>query len=174
MPLTRLSRIVQVRGIYYLQDIIDRGKIIKTLPTTTRPVKGDTRKSWILDSTLWILAFRCQWYLDCWFQSEVGFRIPWVESHIANFRISHSTNQLFLRLRYPDYIPYIGGNNLHKQTNKNNHLLMELDRSHTIKQFRYLPGDQTIDSENIDVLLLENAKEQKRNNEMPKGARLDR
>ena len=28
---------------------------------------------------------------------------------------------------------------------------MELDRSRTIKQFRYLPGDQTIDSENIDV-----------------------
>ena len=50
---------------------------------------------------------------------------------------------------------------------------MELDRSHTIKQFRYLPGDQTIDAENIDVLLLENAKEQKRNNEMPKGTRLD-
>ena len=51
---------------------------------------------------------------------------------------------------------------------------MELDRSHTIKQFRYLPGDQIIDSENIDVLLLENAKDQKRNNEMSKGTRLDR
>ena len=51
---------------------------------------------------------------------------------------------------------------------------MELDRSHTIKQFRYLPGDQTIDSENIDVFLLENAKDQKRNNEMSKGTRLDR
>ena len=50
-----------------------------------------------------------------------------------------------------------------------------VDRSHTIKsirQFRYLPDDQKIDSENIDVLLLENVKEQKRNNEMPKGARL--
>ena len=41
MPLTRLSRIVQVRGIHYLQDINDRGKITKTLPTTTRPIKGD-------------------------------------------------------------------------------------------------------------------------------------
>ena len=36
---------------------------------------------------------------------------------------------------------------------------MELDRYHTINQFRYLPGDQTIDSENIDVLLLQNTKE---------------
>ena len=51
---------------------------------------------------------------------------------------------------------------------------MELDRSHTIKQFWYLPGDQIIDSGNIEVLLLENVKEQKRNNEMPKGTRLDR
>ena len=49
---------------------------------------------------------------------------------------------------------------------------MELDRSHTIRQFRYLPGDQKIDSENIDVLLLENVEQQKRNNEMPKGTRL--
>ena len=39
-------------------------------------------------------------------------------------------------------------------------------------QFRYLPDDQKIDSENIEVLLLENVKEQKRNNEMPKGTRL--
>ena len=51
---------------------------------------------------------------------------------------------------------------------------MELDRSQTIRQFRYLPGDQKIDSENIDVLLLESVKEQKSNNEMPKGTRLDR
>ena len=51
---------------------------------------------------------------------------------------------------------------------------MELDWSHTIRQFRYLPGDQAIDSENIDVLLLESVKEQKRNNEMPKGTRLGR
>ena len=29
MPLTRLSRIVQVRGIHYLQDINDRRKITK-------------------------------------------------------------------------------------------------------------------------------------------------
>ena len=52
---------------------------------------------------------------------------------------------------------------------------MELDWSHTnrsIRQFRYLPDDQKIDSENIEVLLLENVKEQKRNNEMPKGTRL--
>ena len=49
---------------------------------------------------------------------------------------------------------------------------MELGRSHTIRQFRYLTGDQKIDSENIGVLLLENVKEQKRNNEMPKGRRL--
>ena len=48
MPLTRLSRIVQVRGIHYLQDINDRGKITKTIPTTTRPIKADPRKSWIL------------------------------------------------------------------------------------------------------------------------------
>ena len=66
MPLTRLSRIVQVRGIHYLQDINDRGKITKTLPTTTRPIKGDPRKPWILDSTaLWILDSACQWHLDC-------------------------------------------------------------------------------------------------------------
>ena len=52
---------------------------------------------------------------------------------------------------------------------------MELDWFHTnrsIRQFRYLPDDQKIDSENIEVLLLENVKEQKRNNEMPKGTRL--
>ena len=50
-----------------------------------------------------------------------------------------------------------------------------VDRSHTIRsirQFRYLSDDQKIDSETIDVLLLENVKEQKRNNEMPKGTRL--
>ena len=50
-----------------------------------------------------------------------------------------------------------------------------VDRSHTIRsirQFRYLSDDQKIDSETIDVLLIENAKEQKRNNEMPKGTRL--
>ena len=58
MQLTRLSLIVQVCGIHYLQDINDRGKITKTLPTTTRPIKGDPRKSWILDSG-------CQWHLDC-------------------------------------------------------------------------------------------------------------
>ena len=51
---------------------------------------------------------------------------------------------------------------------------MDLDRSHTIRQFRCLPGDQTTDAENVDVLLLENVKEQKRNNEMPKGTRLGR
>ena len=39
---------------------------------------------------------------------------------------------------------------------------MELHRSHTNRQFRYLRGDQTIDSENIGVLLLENVKEQKK------------
>ena len=49
---------------------------------------------------------------------------------------------------------------------------MGLDRFHTIKQFRYLPGDQKNDSENIDVLLLENVERQKRNNEMPKGTRM--
>ena len=32
-----------------------------TLPTTTRPIKGDPRKSWFLDSG-------CQWHLDWWFQ----------------------------------------------------------------------------------------------------------
>ena len=50
---------------------------------------------------------------------------------------------------------------------------MKLDRSRTIRQFRYLPDDQKIDSENIDALLLENVKEQFRNNQMPKGTRLD-
>ena len=44
--------------------------------------------------------------------------------------------------------------------------------SHLFRQLRYLPGDQKIDSENIDALLLENVEEQKRNNEMPKGTRL--
>ena len=39
---------------------------------------------------------------------------------------------------------------------------MELDRSHTIRKFRYLPGDQKIDSKIIDVLLLENVEEQKK------------
>ena len=37
---------------------------------------------------------------------------------------------------------------------------MELDRSHTIRKFRYLQGDQKIDSKNIDVLLLEIVEEQ--------------
>ena len=49
---------------------------------------------------------------------------------------------------------------------------MGLDRFHTIKQFRYLPGDQKIDSENIDVLLLQNVEREKRNNEMTKGTRM--
>ena len=51
---------------------------------------------------------------------------------------------------------------------------MDLDRSHTIRQFRYSPGDQTTDAENVDVLLLENVKEQKRKNEMPKEIQLGR
>ena len=55
MQLTRLSLIVQVCGIHYLQDINDRGKITKTLPTTTRPIKGDPGKPWILDSKRMIL-----------------------------------------------------------------------------------------------------------------------
>ena len=42
------------------------------------------------------------------------------------------------------------------------------------RQFQYLPDDQKVDSENIDVLLLENVKEQEKNNEMPKGVRLDK
>ena len=70
------------------------------------------------------------------------------------------------------------GNNSHKKKKQTKTIILygaPVDRSHTIKsirQFRYLPDDQKIDSENIDVLLLENVKEQKRNNEMPKGARL--
>ena len=40
--------------------------------------------------------------------------------------------------------------------------------SHLFRQLRYLPGDQKIDSENINALLLENVEKQKRNNEMPK------
>ena len=52
---------------------------------------------------------------------------------------------------------------------------MGQDRSYTIRsirQFRHLPDDQKIDSENIDVLLLENVKDQKSNNQMPKGTLL--
>ena len=67
------------------------------------------------------------------------------------------------------------GNHSYKQTNKNNLYGAPVDRSHTIRsirQFRYLSDDQKIDSETIDVLLIENEKEQKRNNEMPKGTRL--
>ena len=44
--------------------------------------------------------------------------------------------------------------------------------SHLFRQLRYLPGDQKIDSENINALLLGNVEEQKRNIEMPKGTRL--
>ena len=40
---------------------------------------------------------------------------------------------------------------------------MKLDRSHTIRQCRYLTGDQEKKPGIIDVLLLENVKEQKRN-----------
>ena len=69
------------------------------------------------------------------------------------------------------------GNNSYKQTNKNNYFVWSSCRSIShyqvyIRQFQYLPDDQKIDSENIDVLLLENVKEQEKNNEMPKGARL--
>ena len=73
------------------------------------------------------------------------------------------------------------GNNSHKKNKKikkKKKIILygaPVDRSHTIKsirQFRYLPDDQKIDSENIEVLLLENVKEQRRNNEMPKGTRL--
>ena len=69
------------------------------------------------------------------------------------------------------------GNNSYKKKQTKTIILYgaPVDRSHTIKsirQFRYLPNDQKIDSENINVLLLENVKEQKRNNEMPKGALL--
>ena len=72
---------------------------------------------------------------------------------------------------------YMEGNNSYKQTNKNNYFIWSrpVDRSHTIRsirQFRYLPDDEKIDSENIDVLLLENVKEQKSKNEIPKGTRL--
>ena len=49
---------------------------------------------------------------------------------------------------------------------------MELDCSPTIRQFRYLPGDQKIDSENINVLLLENVEERKMDNQVTKGRRL--
>ena len=38
---------------------------------------------------------------------------------------------------------------------------MGLDRFHTIKQFRYLPGDQKNDSENIDVLRLKMQKDKR-------------
>ena len=71
------------------------------------------------------------------------------------------------------------GNNSHKKKKTTTKTIIlygaPVDRCHTIKsirQFRYLPDDQKIDSENFDLLLLENVKEQKRNNEMPKGARL--
>ena len=62
--------------------------------------------------------------------------------------------------------------NSHKQTNKNNYFLWSWSISHYQTISVYLAGDQKIDSENIGVLLLENVKEQKRNNEMPKGRRL--
>ena len=51
---------------------------------------------------------------------------------------------------------------------------MDLERSYTIRRFRRLPRDKKIDSKNIDVLLPENVKGQKKNNEMPKGTRLSR
>ena len=50
---------------------------------------------------------------------------------------------------------------------------MELDRSHTYSgNFGTYQANKKIDSENFNALLLENVEEQKRNNEMPKGARL--
>ena len=46
------------------------------------------------------------------------------------------------------------------------------EATHTMRQFRYFLGDQKIDPNNVNVLLLENVEEQKRNNEMPKGTQL--
>ena len=68
-------------------------------------------------------------------------------------------------------------NNSYKQTNKNNDFVWSSCRSishyQAYKTISVLSEDQKIDSETIDVLLLENIKEQKRNNEkMPKGTRL--
>ena len=49
---------------------------------------------------------------------------------VATLGITYSKSQdfalhkpIFLRFRYPDYIPHMAGNNGHKQTNKNNHFL---------------------------------------------------
>ena len=70
------------------------------------------------------------------------------------------------------------GNNSYKQTNKTITLYYgaRLIPNYKVstRQFQYLPDDQKVDSENIDVLLLENVKEQEKNNEMPKGVRLDK
>ena len=68
----------------------------------------------------------------------------------------------FLRFRYSDYLTWRETTAIKKQTNGARSI------SHLLRQLRYLPGDQKIDSENIDALLLENVEEQKRNNEMPK------
>ena len=59
------------------------------------------------------------------------------------------------------------GNNNHEETNKWSQIDLTL-----IQATLVLTGDQKIDSENINALLLENVEEQKRNNEMPKGTRL--
>ena len=68
------------------------------------------------------------------------------------------------------------GNHSYKQTNKNNYFIWSscwsISHYQVYKAIRYLSDDQKIDSETIDVLLIENAKEQKRNNEMPKGTGL--
>ena len=69
------------------------------------------------------------------------------------------------------------GNNSYKQTSINNYLVWSSCRSishyQAYKTISVLSEDQKIDSETIDVLLLENIKEQKRNNEkVPKGTRL--
>ena len=70
------------------------------------------------------------------------------------------------------------GNNSYKQTNKNNYFVWSSCRSISHYQAYktisvLISEDQKIYSETIHVLLLENIKEQKRNNEkMPKGTRL--
>ena len=60
---------------------------------SSHPMKGNLRRSWILDSTLWIpdsctgfLIFLKNWNLDFGFQLLVGFRIP-------KTRIPYSTSE---------------------------------------------------------------------------------
>ena len=68
--------------------------IVAQIQDNCRPMKGNPRQSWILDSALWIPEFKvldssiCQQNLDSEFQSLVGFRI-------SKPRISDSISKIF-------------------------------------------------------------------------------